>query len=102
MQLSRIDRQYAPISVVATDPDGFPETVTGIDVALIPHRSTPTDDTGWTAAAADGDRWRVLLAGPDASPSGAIVVPEGGGDLWIRVTDNPEVIAVKVERITVT
>jgi hypothetical protein len=42
----------------------------------------------------------VLLAGPDASPTSALVVA-GAADLWVRITDVPEVDTAFVERITV-
>lgn len=102
MELSRIDRLYASIDVTGTLADGSPATITGVDVALLAPRATPVAATVWTAATyADGTA-RVLLAGPDANPVGALAVPAGGGDLWIRVTDTPEVDATKVERVTVT
>lgn len=101
MQISPIDRQYASITVNATMPDGTPATLDGVDVALLTRHRTPDGDTTWTPATASGDLWRVLLAGPYASSTGAIVVPLNGGDLWLRVTDSPEVQATLVERITV-
>lgn len=100
MHLNRIDRKYANLTVTATDEDGFATTLTGVDVALIPPRSNPTGATTWTAATSAGGKWRVLLAGPDAGSSGALVV-SGAADLWVRVTDAPEVDTAFVERITV-
>lgn len=100
--MSRIDRLYRDYTVTATDEDGFPTTLTGVDVALLAPRATPTGATTWTPAASSDGRWRVLLAGPDADPSAAVVVPAAGADVWLRVTDNPEVEATRVERITVT
>ena len=100
MHLNRIDRKYANLTVTATDEDGFPTTLTGVDVALIPPRSNPTATTVWTAAAPVNGKWQVLLAGPDASPTSALVVSKTA-DLWVRVTDAPEVDTAFVERITV-
>lgn len=102
MLLSRIDRTYAHITVTATLHNGDPATVTAVSVALLPPRRTPTAGTTWTPSAyASGDAV-ILLAGPDADPDGALTVPEGGADLWVRVPDNPEVQAVKVARIDVS
>jgi peptidoglycan/xylan/chitin deacetylase (PgdA/CDA1 family) len=42
----------------------------------------------------------VLFAGPDADPTGAIVV-SASADLWVKITASSEVDAAKVERITV-
>lgn len=100
-QLSRIDRQYRDYTVTATKKDGTPATLTGVDVAILPPRSRPTLSTTWTAATYAAGVATVLLAGPDADPSAAVVVPTGGGDLYIRVTDTPEIEAERVERITV-
>lgn len=47
-------------------------------------------------------RWRVLLAGPDAAATDALVVPAAGADVGLRVTDSPEVDAERVERISVS
>lgn len=102
MNLNRVDRLYVDIDATATLSDGTPASITDLDVALLPSISTPTGATTWTPATADGDVWQVLLAGPDADPDGALVVPSGGAVLWIRVTDAPEVDVARVERITVS
>lgn len=101
MQLNRIDRKYAKVTVTATDADGDPTPLTAVDVALLPVGSTPKAATAWTASTyADGVA-TVLLAGPDADPTNALPVPAAGADLWIRVVDIPEVDAAKVGRIAV-
>lgn len=101
MELARIDRKYARIPVTATLASGAAATITGVDVALLPPRTTPTATTTWTAATYASGVATVLLAGPDAAGSGALVVPASGADLWIRVTDTPEVDAEKIARIAV-
>lgn len=101
LTLSRIDRLYREFTVTATLANGNPATLTGVDVALLPVGSTPKAATVWTASTYAGGVATVLLAGPDASPTNAIVVPPEGGDVWIRVTDTPEVDAEKVERVSV-
>ena len=101
MQLSRIDRVYGHIPVTAKGADGEPASLAGVDVALIKPRATPTAATSWLSATYSDGEARILLAGPDADPTDARVVPTGGADLWLRVTDIPEVQAVKVARIDV-
>lgn len=102
LTLSRIDRVYRHYDVTAVTADGAPATLAGASVALLTPRATPTGATVWTAATyADGTA-TVLLAGPDADATDALVIPAGGADLWIRVVDNPEIDAEKVERITVS
>lgn len=102
LTLSRIDRLYRDYDVTATLRNGNPATLTGVDIALLTPRATPTATTTWTAATYSAGVATVLLAGPDADPTGAVVVPTAGADLWVRVADTPEVDAERVERITVT
>ncbi|MGZ4617194.1 MAG: hypothetical protein ACXV3F_00390 [Frankiaceae bacterium] len=102
VNLSRIDRKYADYPITVTLRDGTTVTPAGVDVALLPPRTGPTSSTTWTAAQFTAGTATVLLAGPDADPTGALAVPVGGGDLWFRITDSPEVEAVKADRITVS
>jgi len=101
VEISRIDRQYVEFDTTATYGDGTPATLTGVDVALLPPRRTPAADTTWTAATYAAPTATVLVAGPDADGTGALVVPAGGADLWVRATDTPEVTATRVTRISV-
>lgn len=100
MQLSRISRKYGHVTVDAKLYDGSVATVTGVSVALLPVGAVPTGDTVWTTATYTNGEAVVLIAGPDADPTGAIVAPSTR-DLWARVTDSPEVDAVKVGRVDV-
>lgn len=101
MEISPISKQYVEVGVTVTLADGEPATVSGVDVAVLPIRTSPTASTAWTEAEGDAGSWRVLVAGPSADPAGAVTVPAGGADLWMRVQDNPEVTAAKVVRINV-
>lgn len=101
LTISRIDRIVRSYNVVATLGTGVPDVISGIEVALLPPRVAPDINTAWTAAQYASGTATVLYAGPDADETGAIVVPTGGADVWMRVIDSPEVQAVKVERITV-
>ena len=100
--LSRIDRVQRRYTITATELDGDPATLDGVQVAALPPRTSPTGATTWTTVTFEDGAATVLLAGPDADPDGAVVVPSVGADLWVRATDSPEVTATKVERITVT
>lgn len=102
MNVARVDRVYVDLQVTGALRDGTPAILTGVDVALLAPRTSPTAATTWTTADyADGTA-TVLLAGPDADPSAALVVPAAGCDLWIRITDSPEILTANVERITVS
>lgn len=100
MELTRIDRKYAYLNLTATDAEGNPVVVSDVSVALLPLQSRPDAATTWTAVTQTAGRYRVLLAGPDASGVGALVVP-ATANLWARVTDTPEVDAEKLDRITI-
>jgi hypothetical protein len=102
LTISRIDRLYRDYTVTATLRDGSIADLNGVTVALLPPRVPPTAATLWTTATYAAGVATVLLAGPDADPAGAdVVVPAGGADLWIRVSDSPEIDAALVERISV-
>lgn len=101
LELARVERLYRDYTVTAVLRNGSPATVSGVDVALIPPRTTPSASTAWTATTYAAGVATVLLAGPDAAGSGAVVVPAAGADLWLRVVDNPEVDVARVERIAV-
>lgn len=96
---TRVTRKFVRIPVVATLATGGSATIAGVDIALLPQRSAPDESTQWTAAIYDSGVATVLIAGPDADPSGALVLPEGGADVWARITDVPEVDAANVGRI---
>lgn len=112
MDLTRISRKWGKVTLTATDADGEPITLTGVTFAVLPYKATPSGSTAWVAAntfaAGEPDQegvptWvaDVLLAGPNASATGALVVPVGVSDLWARVVDTQEVEAVMVGRIHV-
>lgn len=101
--LSRIDRHpwsKTEAQIRALISGGGPASITGLDVAALPKGSKPTSATTWTACTYTSATASTLFAGPDASPTGAIVVA-ADSDLWGRVTTLPEVDAFKIERITV-
>jgi hypothetical protein len=101
MQLSRIARKYVHIPLVAVLHDGSPATVDGVDVALLPSYTTPTEGTEWTATDyVDGDAV-ILMAGPGAFVEGALMVPPEGAEVWGRVTDAPEIDAAHLGRIDI-
>lgn len=102
MQLTRIERVTARVTVTAKLADGTPATVTGVSVALLGSGAKPTVGTTWTTATFSAGVATVLLAGPDADPTAALVLPLAGADLWIRDVENPEVTATMVDHISVS
>ena len=101
MKLSRIARKYARIPLTVTLADGSPASVPGVDVALLPLGATPTADTEWIPVTVDNGAAVVLVAGPDADPEDALVIPADGVYVWVRITDNPEVDVAKVGKLSV-
>lgn len=101
LKFSRIDRRLVHLNATATLFDGAPATITALSVALLAPGTTPTATTTWTAAGGTTGAWTVLVAGPDADPTGALVVPAGPTDVWVRDIDNPETTAVVAGRVIV-
>jgi hypothetical protein len=97
-ELARIDRLIRTIDLAEKFPGRTP--ITAAQVALLAPRSAPNAATVWYTASVASNVATVLFAGPDADPSGAVVV-EGSADLWVKITASAEVDAAKVERITV-
>lgn len=102
LSMSRIDLRDAEFDVSVTDLGGTPVTPAAVDVAILPSRTRPTAATTWTSGDYTAGTVTVLLAGPDADPTGALVVPATGGDLWVKVTDYPEIWAMQAARVTIT
>jgi hypothetical protein len=100
VELSRIDRKARTYALTDVLTGVVPPGVTGVDVALLAPRSNPTAATVWFPATYASGSFTVLLAGPDASSVGALVVT-GSADIWMRISNAPEVDAEKLERITV-
>jgi hypothetical protein len=99
VKLSPVDRRYFYIPVTATLPTGQPTTIDAVNVAVLLRDLLPDRSTAWTQAVWDEGFAVVLLAGPEADQSDAILVPFGGAVAWILESDDPEVQAVRVPGI---
>lgn len=99
VKMSSIDRLHIAVAVTAKLADGTPATLAGVDVAVLPRSTVPTASTAWTASSYSNGTATVLVAGPAADQTSAIALPRDGGDLWIRITDAPEVQAAFVDQI---
>lgn len=100
--ISPISRVYRTYSGTFTDEDGQPVIVAAVDVAALPRHAPLTSATAWTSATVTDGELRLLLAGPLADPADALAVSHGGSDVYVRVTDNPEVDAVLLETVLVS
>lgn len=94
---------FADITVTALLSNGDPATLTGVDVALVAAGARPGALTTWVASSYAAGVARVLLVGslavPTSPPPYRLSVPDVGGDLWARVTDNPEIVVALVAHI---
>lgn len=95
MDFSRIDRRPVTVTITATNADSTPAVLDSVHVGLLPFsKKSPTATDQWLATDyevlppdANGvvrGRFDVLVAGPDANTAGALVLPPGGGRLWIK------------------
>jgi hypothetical protein len=97
--LGLLDRQHWAIDVAALY-GSLPAGATGYSVTLVPKRSVPTSGNTWTATTYANGIATILLAGPNADSTGALVVT-GDADLWILPVGGTDAREVKVGRITV-
>jgi hypothetical protein len=103
LRLPKVAAKFADITVTALLANGNTATITGVDVAIVPPGTKPDATTVWVAANWVTPLAQVLLIGPLCTPTSPppykLTVPAIGGDLWGRVTDNPEVDAALVDHI---
>jgi hypothetical protein len=99
--MSLIDRKARTYSVTALLAGVTVPLSGSVDLGLVaPTSKSPTSATTWTSVSYTAGSFSVLFAAPQASSTAAIVVP-GDADLWMRITNAPEIAAVKIERITI-
>ena len=102
MDITPLTRKLVHLDLNATEYGGDPLPIAGVTVALIPHRADVDSTTAWVAATTwdpTTKKGTILVAGYDADPTDAIVVPSAGADLFARVVDNPEDDPAFIERI---
>jgi hypothetical protein len=100
--ISSIDRLRARVTITEKRADGTAVIPPVVDVTLLPMRTFPNASTVWSAPATyTPGVAEAIIAGPYANPSGALVIPTTGADLWVRVTDGDQVVTAMVDRITI-
>lgn len=102
MNISPIDKVPASFPLTGTDDNGSPVTLTTVVVAVLPFRATPDGSTTWTPATYSSGRVHFTLAGPFADPTGALPIPTGGGQLWVKDTESSTIQAVRVGFVSVS
>lgn len=107
VQMSRLAREPVRVTISGTLENGSPlaaGNITAVTFAVLPVRTRPGPSTTWVPPAAYSALVADLtLAGPDASPTGAVPVTSSSGDLWMLVTGTgTSTKPVFIERINVT
>jgi hypothetical protein len=104
-ELGRTTKKIMHADLTVTLESGAPAIPSGgVDVVLVPQRTRPTTTSPWRPADAyDGStgETRFTVAGPNADPTDAHVVPAAGADVWVRVRDFPEVDEALLLRLVV-
>jgi hypothetical protein len=99
LTLGLLDRQHWAIDVAALY-GSLPAGATSYNVTLVAPRTVPTSASTWTPTTYASGTATILLAGPQADPTGALVVT-GSGDLWILPVGGTDVREMKVGRVFV-
>lgn len=102
---SRVTVKFLRIPLTASLADKSPATLEAVGVALLPQRSSPDKTTTFAPANVEAGNTpgafvaTILAAAPDADAPDAVLVPEGGADIYARNVDTPEVEAELVGHI---
>lgn len=98
---TRVDRWYGYADLDVRDHRGDPAGMYVASVAYLAPEQKPTAQTQWTQILVRGGQVQQLFAGPDASPTAAVVVPEYGLDWWVSVSAEPEVSAHLIAQLRI-
>jgi hypothetical protein len=103
MDISAIERVNARITIATKLADGSRSIPDSVSLALLPLYHVPTAATLWFAPLSYSGGVAIKpVAGPSADPTGALVVPPAGADLWVRwMGGDGEVVIAKADRITI-
>lgn len=85
LELYYTDRVPRTYTLAPTAANGQPTAITTGKVALVPPRARPDATTTWTAVSLTNNAFTVEFARPGATDtSGALLVPDGGADVYVR------------------
>lgn len=103
LEMYRTDRIERDYTVTVTDKFGAPVTVTTVQVALLPHRTTPTAATTWASKTVTAGVTTLTYAAPDVTPIAGDLLPAAGlNDLFFRDVNASFTDATLIEVVTVT
>ncbi|RSM73434.1 hypothetical protein DMH04_41215 [Kibdelosporangium aridum] len=89
MRISVLSKEYLLISVTAS------EDVTSDPVAFA-FAAPSVDPSVWTSGDWVGTQARILVG-----PGGAVTLTKGTWDVWLKITDSPEIPVRKVDQLVV-
>lgn len=89
MRISSLSKEYILISVTA-------DVVVTDDPVAWAFTDPGVDPSAWTAGDWAGSRARILVG-----PGGSVTLTKGLRDVWLKVTDSPEIPVRKVGQISV-
>lgn len=103
LEMYRTDRVERDYTVTVTDKFGAPVTVTSVQVAILPHRTTPAAATTWAAKTVTAGVVTLIYAAPDATPVAGDLLPAAGlSDVFFRDVNATFTDATLIEVVTVT
>lgn len=98
MIITRLDRRGGKVTVKVIDDQHQPVTVTSLNLAVLPFETGPDANTSWNPYTYSSGV-TVIIAGPDADSTNAVVVPDGGGVLWGQVSISGNPLAFPIEEM---
>jgi hypothetical protein len=89
LRISSLSKEYLLIAVIA-------DVVVTDDPVAWAFTDPDVDPTSWTSGDWEGTQARILVG-----PGGSVTLTKGTHDVWLKVTDSPEVPIRRVAQISV-
>jgi hypothetical protein len=102
---SALSTQYIQAQVTVQSPDGYNPTADTVQMAFIPETYPPTQptDADWVTGSWETfpgpTYWAQALVGPE---NGGTALTVGMYEVWVKVTDSPEVPVLQPALLEIT
>ena len=104
LRLSALDKKYVlvPVSIKA-DGEDFDPTADVVRMAFLSDMTASPGDSDWKTASWEdgGGTVNVYYARCLVGPSGAVTLTANDYAVWVKITDNPEIVVQKVDTLTI-